>query len=369
MENATLAGRRAYERRAWRDAFDALSQASAAGPLAADDIERLAWSAILTGHDEPALEAFERLHQLRLDAGEVPRAARAAFWLALRAMSLGQTARANGWLGRAERLVDPNREDCAECGYLRLPRIFRFFSAGDHAAAGTAAGEAATIGDRFKDPDLSALARDFQGRAMIRQGRLAEGLQCLDEAGTFDQASHRARLAHILAVPHHGCERVLRRREIVGGVLAQNRSRIGAEFRVDRCCVLIERHARRETPIDKRPPLVPVRAEQHGNPAEGAELEQVARLGGDVGSIDDGRPLRAPRFRYLFEEIRRARQQHLAGSLRAQARQHERSVAVRAAEGCRELLALRLCVGLVSQAKRKKAALHDGTMEQALAAW
>jgi DNA-binding CsgD family transcriptional regulator len=182
MENPTLTGRLAYERRAWRDAYEALSQASTVGPLAADDTERLAWSAILTGHDEPALEAFERLHQLRLDAGENQPAARAAFWLAMRAMVLGQSARASGWLGRAERLVDPNGEDCAECGYLRLPRIFHFSAAGDHAAAGIAAAEAATIGDRFKDADLSALGRDFQGRAMIRQGRLAEGLQCLDEA-------------------------------------------------------------------------------------------------------------------------------------------------------------------------------------------
>ncbi|HEU5257138.1 MAG TPA: hypothetical protein VFU28_14195, partial [Vicinamibacterales bacterium] len=182
MEDATLRGRRAYEQRAWADAYNALSQASAAGPLAADDVERLAWSATLTGRDEPALEAFERLHQLTLDAGEHHRAARAAFWLALRAMSLGQTARASGWLARAERLVDPNGQDCAECGYLRLLRIFRLAAAGDHAAALTAAAEVATIGDRFKDADLSALGRNFQGRAMIRQGRLSEGLRCLDEA-------------------------------------------------------------------------------------------------------------------------------------------------------------------------------------------
>ena len=182
MQDATLRGRRAYEQRAWGDAFDALSQASAAGPLGADDVERLAWSAILTGRDELALDVFERLHQLRLDSGEDHRAARAAFWLALRAMTLGQKARASGWLGRAERLVDPNGQDCAECGYLRLLRIVRLTAAGDHAAARTVAAEVATIGDRFKDPDLSALGRDFQGRAMIRLGQLAEGLRCLDEA-------------------------------------------------------------------------------------------------------------------------------------------------------------------------------------------
>ena len=182
MDDATLRGRHAYDQRAWSDAYEALSQASAAGPLDADDVERLAWSAILTGRDELALEAFERLHQLTLDAGEHHRAARAAFWLALRATTMGQMARASGWLARAERLVDPNGDTCAECGYLKLLRIFRSTAAGDHAAARTTAAEVATIGDRFKDADLSALGRNFQGRALIRLGRLAEGLRCLDEA-------------------------------------------------------------------------------------------------------------------------------------------------------------------------------------------
>src|SRR5215468_12325172 len=102
VDDAKLRGKLAYERRAWEEAYDALSQASATEPLEADDVERLAWSATLTGRDESALEAFERLHQLRLEAGEDSRAARAAFWVALRATTLGQTARANGWLARAQ---------------------------------------------------------------------------------------------------------------------------------------------------------------------------------------------------------------------------------------------------------------------------
>ena len=65
MGDAALSGRGANERRAWGDAYEALSQAKAVGPLAADDVERLPWSAMLNGRDEPALEAFERLHQLR----------------------------------------------------------------------------------------------------------------------------------------------------------------------------------------------------------------------------------------------------------------------------------------------------------------
>src|SRR5262249_13873846 len=109
------------------------------------------------------------------------RAARAAFWLAMRSMSVGQAARASGWVARAERLVDPDGDDCAECGYLRLLRLYRH-AAGDHAAAATAAAEGAAIGYRFKDGDLNARARASQGRALIRAGRLSDGLRCFDEA-------------------------------------------------------------------------------------------------------------------------------------------------------------------------------------------
>jgi DNA-binding CsgD family transcriptional regulator len=63
-----------------------------------------------------------------------------------------------------------------------VPHIFRFTATGDHAAAQAAAAEVAEIGDRYKDRDLSALGRNLEGRALIRQGRLVEGLPLLDEA-------------------------------------------------------------------------------------------------------------------------------------------------------------------------------------------
>ena len=182
MDDPKERGRRAYERRAWGDAYDAFSQASAAGALEADDVERLAWAAVLSGHDEASLQAFEQLHQLRLDSGEVLRAARAAFWLALRLTVIGELAHASGWFVRAQRLVDRDGQDCVERGYLRLPHVVRFTATGDHAAAQAAAAEAAEIGDRYGDRDLSALGRQFEGRSLIRQGRLAEGLPLLDEA-------------------------------------------------------------------------------------------------------------------------------------------------------------------------------------------
>jgi DNA-binding CsgD family transcriptional regulator/tetratricopeptide (TPR) repeat protein len=60
--------------------------------------------------------------------------------------------------------------------------VSRFTAAGDLAAARKTAAEAAEIGDRFGDRDLSALGRSFEGRTLIRHGRLAEGLLLLDEA-------------------------------------------------------------------------------------------------------------------------------------------------------------------------------------------
>jgi len=182
VDSARAKGRSAYERRAWGDAFDALTQARADGPLDAADVERLAWSAALSGHDEAAFEAFERLHQLRLDAGEILPAARAAFWLAMRLMPLGERARASGWLARAQRLVDREGADCVERGYLRIPHAFGLTAAGDYAGARAAGAEAAEIGDRLGDADLAALGRNVEGRALIRLGRFPEGLALLDDA-------------------------------------------------------------------------------------------------------------------------------------------------------------------------------------------
>jgi hypothetical protein len=102
MADTTLRGRRAYEQRAWSDAYDALREASLTEALGSDDVERLAWSAILSGRDEPAFEAFERLHQLRMDAGEPRLAARAAFL----ARAAPRFARRDG---ASQRMVRPER--------------------------------------------------------------------------------------------------------------------------------------------------------------------------------------------------------------------------------------------------------------------
>ena len=98
-------GRRCYERQAWADAYEAFSRADQVAELAAEDLERLAMSAYLTGRDEDYLAALERAHHAHLNAGERARRG-CAFWLGLRLFFRGETGRATGWLARAERLLE-----------------------------------------------------------------------------------------------------------------------------------------------------------------------------------------------------------------------------------------------------------------------
>jgi DNA-binding NarL/FixJ family response regulator len=175
-------GRKAYERRAWDDAYRHLSVADEASPLGVEDLERRATAAYLAGLDDAYLRALERTHHAYLDDGNSLRAARAAFWLGLRMAFRGEAGRANGWFGRARRLLQREGKACAEEGYLLLPSAEQQLEAGASEAAYATANRAAEIGDQFGEADLSACARHVQGRVLIQQGEVEKGLALLDEA-------------------------------------------------------------------------------------------------------------------------------------------------------------------------------------------
>ena len=175
-------GRQCCEKRAWADAFRSLSRADEQAPLGVEDLELLAMSAYLIGQDDDFLRALERAHNAYLNAGETTRAARGAFWLGLNLLFQGETGRATGWLARARRLLEGEDPDCAEQGYLLLPVVERHLGAADWETAYKSAARAAELGDRHGETDLVACARHLQGRALIGQGRVEDGLALLDEA-------------------------------------------------------------------------------------------------------------------------------------------------------------------------------------------
>ena len=97
-------------------------------------------------------------------------------------MLRGEHGQAEGWFGRARRLLDREGADCVERGYLRIPLMFRHEAAGDLEAAVAVAADAAATGERFGDPDLFALAAHSQGALLVKQGRTPDGLALMDEA-------------------------------------------------------------------------------------------------------------------------------------------------------------------------------------------
>ena len=175
-------GRDAYAKRAWLDAYTALSRADEAAPLDVESLELLATSASLVGRMDEYLVFLERAHHLHLDAGETLRAARSAVWLGMNLAVQGEMGQAGGWFGRAQRLVEREGRECVEEGYLLLPVAFRHQAGRNFEAAYDVAGEAATIGRRFDEEDLVAVATHMQGLVRISDGRIEEGLQLLDEA-------------------------------------------------------------------------------------------------------------------------------------------------------------------------------------------
>jgi tetratricopeptide (TPR) repeat protein len=150
--------------------------------LGAADLERLATSAFMIGREEAYFANLERAYRLHLGAGEALAALRCAFWIGINLAQRGEMGRAGGWLGRAQRLLDQERADCVETGYLLLPLVFRQEGSGELEEAATTAAEAAALGERFGDSDLFALAAHEQGHILIRLGRLQEGVALLDEA-------------------------------------------------------------------------------------------------------------------------------------------------------------------------------------------
>jgi DNA-binding CsgD family transcriptional regulator len=174
--------REAHQRQAWLDAYELFAAADARAALAPRDLERLATSAYLIGREAEALAAFERAHHAFVLASEPAHAARCAFWLGLTLLLRGESGRATAWLGRARRLVEERSDECVESGYLLIPTAELQLEAGDWNAAASTAIDAVAIGQRFGDPDLVACARHLQGRALLRQGVIPDGLALLDEA-------------------------------------------------------------------------------------------------------------------------------------------------------------------------------------------
>lgn len=170
----------AFAEQRWTAAVDALTEADAGDGLDADGLERLATAALLIGR-ENGIDTATRAHEAFLQAGDDAGAARAAAWIGMHLMQMGELARSAGWLARAERIVRSNSGAEPAGGMVLIPQALTALYGGDASSAFRAFEQALTIGERFHDRDTIALARLGIGELKVRLGDVDAGLALFDE--------------------------------------------------------------------------------------------------------------------------------------------------------------------------------------------
>lgn len=176
------AARDAYARRDWPRARDGFEAARASGALTADDVYALAESAWWLGLVDDALAYYEEAYRRHLGEGRPRQAAMSAIAAAVSLFLRGDTVVGSGWISRAQRLLQ-NADGSVEQGWMiHIFEVEAALEGPDPDAVIASARRVQDIGRRGADPSLVALATVGEGRALIRQGRVPQGMALLDEA-------------------------------------------------------------------------------------------------------------------------------------------------------------------------------------------
>lgn len=177
-------GRDALRRRSWEEARRAFATALGKHETA-EALEGYAHASWWLDDASATIDARSRAYALLRRQGDDPRgAARVATALAGDFGSFrGQPAVAEGWLGRARRLLD-GLEPSAEHAWLALREAeTAVFYRQDTAAARELLAKAASLAERLGLPDVEVVALALLGLALVTDGGVEEGMRLLDEAG------------------------------------------------------------------------------------------------------------------------------------------------------------------------------------------
>jgi ATP/maltotriose-dependent transcriptional regulator MalT len=174
--------REALRRESWAEAYEDLRNLDAS-LLAPQDLEGLADAAWWLARSDESIAARRHAYERYSAEGRYRRAAYTAFRFFLEYFFQANVAEAAGWLMRAQRHLSEEPE-CVEGGYVALGWAYAALVRGEPSEAEDLAQQAASAARRFRDADLTALAIDVHGRALIAQGMVAKGMSLLDEAMT-----------------------------------------------------------------------------------------------------------------------------------------------------------------------------------------
>jgi DNA-binding CsgD family transcriptional regulator len=164
----------------WADAYSVLRSVDPAH-LAPDDFAALADAAWWTSHVEESIAARTRAYSGYATAGVARQAGYSAWMLFYEHQLAGRTAVAAGWLRRARQHLRDEPE-CVEHCYLAWIEAEGAAERGEFSAAMATARRMAGIARRCGSSDLHAMSIQAQAGILLDQGRVAGGLDLLDDA-------------------------------------------------------------------------------------------------------------------------------------------------------------------------------------------
>ena len=191
MEDSSLAaGLSALEAGRWADARAVFESFLAAGE-SAEACLGLATALWWLGDSSASVGHASRAYVLFREASNIEGAVQCAVWLGITyKANFANFAAANGWIGRAERLLTPLEPGLLH-GWVHVARAYRM---PDLDAAETLTVRAVELGRVAGDADLELGAMSQLGLIRVGQGRVAEGFALIDEAMAAALAGERSNL-------------------------------------------------------------------------------------------------------------------------------------------------------------------------------
>jgi DNA-binding CsgD family transcriptional regulator/tetratricopeptide (TPR) repeat protein len=170
--------RAAFARADWQAAKDLYERMLTADPDDPDALDGLGQSSWWLGDKHAGMELRAKAFAGYQRRGDRERAGFIAAYLAAEYRIAGNASVAQGWLGRAQRLLD-GLDECAALGWLEIEFSKRAAEPVEEEHHGQRAVELAR---RIGDSNIEAAALSHVGLARVSQGRVEEGMAVLDEA-------------------------------------------------------------------------------------------------------------------------------------------------------------------------------------------
>ena len=170
--------RAAFARADWQAAKEAYEQMLAADPDEPNALDGLGQSLWWLGDKHTGMELRAKAFAGYQRRGDRERAGFIATYLAAEYRIAGNASVAQGWLGRAQRLLD-GLDDCTAVGWLEIEFSKR---AAEPVGEEHHAQRALELARRIGDSDIEAAALSHVGLARVSQGRVEDGMAVLDEA-------------------------------------------------------------------------------------------------------------------------------------------------------------------------------------------